>query len=61
MTLINRSARTAEIYLTTQDLMGADKIISDRDETHTARAGAFSVKLAGMHGVTYFANKQNAE
>ena len=61
VTLINRSARTAEIYLTTQDLMGVDKIISDRDETHTARAGAFSVKLAGMHGVTYFANKQSAE
>ena len=54
VTLINRSARTADIYLTTQELMGATEIISDRDETHAARAGAFSVKLAGMHGVTYF-------
>jgi len=57
VTLINRSARTADIYLTTQDLMGATEIISDRDETHTALAGAFCVKLAGMHGVTYFAHK----
>ena len=57
VTLINRSARTADIYLTTQDLMGATKIISDRDEMHEARDGAFSIKLAGMHGVTYFVHK----
>ena len=57
VTLINRSARTADIYLTAQDLMGATQIISDRDETHTAREGAFCVKLAGMHGVTYFVHK----
>jgi len=55
VTLINRSSRPIDLYLTAQDLMGATEIISDRDETHTARAGAFSVKLAGMHGVTYFA------
>jgi len=57
VTLINRSSRTADIYLTSQDLGGAQEIISDRDEVHTARAGAFSVKLAGMHGVTYFAQR----
>ena len=57
VTLINRSSRPIDLYLTAQDLMGATEIISDRDETHTARAGAFSVKLAGMHGVTYFAHK----
>ena len=57
VTLINRSARTADIYLTKQDLMGAEQIVSDRDETHTARADAFSVKIAGMHGVTYFTQK----
>ncbi len=55
VTLINRSSRPIDLYLTAKDLMGATEIISDRDETHTARAGAFSVKLAGMHGVTYFA------
>ncbi|MBR5302884.1 MAG: glycoside hydrolase family 13 protein [Clostridia bacterium] len=57
VTLINRSSRTADIYLTTQDLMGATQIISDRDEMHEAREGAFCVRLAGMHGVTYFAQK----
>ena len=61
VTLINRSARTADVYLTEQDLIGATQIISDRDETHTARAGAFSVKLAGMHGVTYFAQNREQE
>ena len=54
VTLINRSARTADVYLTTEDLMGAQEIISDRDEVHHARAGAFCVTVAGMHGVTYF-------
>ena len=54
VTLINRTARVANIYLTTEDLMGAQEIISDRDEVHTARAGAFCITLAGMHGVTYF-------
>ena len=57
VTLINRSARTADIYLTSEDLMGVAEIVSDRDETHSVRAGAFCVKLAGMHGVTYFAQK----
>ena len=57
VTLINRSARTANIYLTTEDLMGAQEIISDRDEVHHARAGAFCVTVAGMHGVTYFAQQ----
>lgn len=61
VTLINRSARTADIYLTAKDLMNATEIISDRDETHTARDGAFSVKLAGMHGVTYFVHKWEKE
>ena len=55
VTLINRSARTATVYLTAQELMGAQEIVSDRDEVHHVRAGAFSVTLAGMRGVTYFA------
>ena len=32
----------------------SQSIISDRDEVHHARAGAFCVTVAGMHGVTYF-------
>ncbi len=59
VTLINRGSRTATVYLTTQDLMGATQIISDRDEMHQARAGAFSVSVAGMHGVTYFTQISN--
>lgn len=55
VTLINRSARTATVYLTAQELMGAQEIVSDRDEVHHVRAGAFSVTLSGMRGVTYFA------
>ncbi|MBQ2833977.1 MAG: hypothetical protein IJE71_05145, partial [Clostridia bacterium] len=54
VTLINRSARVQEVYLTCEELMGATEIISDRDEVRTARAGAFTVTVPGMHGVTYF-------
>ena len=57
VTMINRSARPVTVYLTSDELMGAGEIISDRDEVHTARAGAFSVTVAGMHGVTYFAQE----
>ena len=57
VTMINRSARPVTVYLTSDELMGAWEIISDRDEVHTARAGAFSVTVAGMHGVTYFAQE----
>ena len=55
VTLINRSSRAVTVYLTCQELMGAKEILSDRDERHTARDGAFSVSVPGMHGVTYFA------
>ena len=54
VTLINRSARPVDVYLTCEELMGARELVSERDEVRTARAGAFSVTLAGMHGVTYF-------
>ena len=57
VTLINRSARPVTVYLTSEELMGAKELVSDRDEVQTARAGAFTVTLAGMHGVTYFAQK----
>ena len=55
VTLINRSAKPVEIYLTAEDVMNAKEITSDRGETLHARAGAFTVRLQGMHGVTYFA------
>ena len=58
VTLINRSARPATVYLTSEELMGARELISDRDEVQTARAGAFTVTVAGMHGVTYFAGEK---
>ena len=58
VTLINRSARPVTVYLTSEELMGARELISDRDEVQTARAGAFTVTVAGMHGVTYFAGEK---
>jgi len=60
VTLINRSARAVTVYLTCEDLMGAQEIVSDRDEAHVARAGAFTVQVPGMHGVTYFAQPVQA-
>ena len=55
VTLINRSSRPAEIYLIAEDVMNAQEIESDRGEKLYARAGAFTVRVQGMHGVTYFA------
>ena len=57
VTLINRSAREVIVYLTAQDLSGAQELISDCDEVFRARAGAFSIPVAGMHGVTCFARQ----
>ena len=55
ITLINRSSKPAEVYLTAEDVMNAQEIESDRGETLYARAGAFTVRVQGMHCVTYFA------
>ena len=55
VTLINRSARPVEVYLPCDDVLGARELISDQDETATERAGAFSLRLPGMRGVTWFA------
>ena len=55
VTLINRSARAVDVYLPAADLMGARELVSDSDEVCTARADAFSIRLPGMRGVTYFA------
>ena len=55
VTLINRSSKTTLIYLPVEEMMGVQEILSDRDEVNQARDGAFSISLAGMHGVTYFA------
>ena len=55
VTLINRSAKPVEVYLTAEDVLNAQEIESDRGEKLYARAGAFTVRVQGMHGVTYFA------
>ena len=54
ITLINRSARDISIYLTEEDVGGAKELQTDSGETLTARAGAFSVKLPGLRGMTMF-------
>lgn len=56
VTLINRSAHPIDIYLTASDLMGAREIISDTGEVHHARAGAYSIHLNGMRGISFFAH-----
>ena len=60
VTLINRSSRAATVYIPCEDLCGAQKLLSDRDEVQQARAGAFSITVPGMHGVTYFAQTTRA-
>ncbi len=60
ITLINRSARAQTVYLTCDEMMGAQELLSDRDEIHVARAGAFSIVVPGMHGTTLFAQPMQA-
>ena len=57
VTLINRSARDVTVYLTKDDVGGAKTLKTDSGEILTARAGAFSVKLSGLRGVTLFAEE----
>lgn len=54
VTLINRSARVAQVYLTAQDVLGAKQLKSDRGDVLHARAGTFTVSLPEMSGVTLF-------
>ena len=57
VTLINRSARDVIVYLTKDDVGGAKTLKTDSGEILTARAGAFSMKLSGLRGVTLFAEE----
>ena len=43
------------LYVKTSDVMGAQCLISDRNDVLFASDGAFSIHLDAMHGVTYFA------
>ena len=55
VTLINRSAREVVVYLTSEDVSGAQTLVSDDGQIFTARSGAFSVKIKGLQGMTMFA------
>ncbi|MBP3655922.1 MAG: glycoside hydrolase family 13 protein [Clostridia bacterium] len=55
VTLLNRSTKPVDIYLTTSDLMGAMEIVSESGEAMHARAGAYTIRLNAMSGATYFA------
>ena len=55
VTLINRSARPTQIYLTSRELLGATQMETDRGDMLYARADAFTILLPGMSGVTLFA------
>ena len=54
VTLINRSSRALDIYLSAEELGGAQELRSENGETYCARGGAFTVHLCGMRGVTLF-------
>lgn len=60
ITFINRSARTLDLYLTPADVQGAQQLVSDTGDVLTARGGAYSVRLCGMRGVTYFTKQAQA-
>ncbi len=58
VTMINRSSRTVDVYLSAEELCGAQELTSSRGEVVCARAGAFTIQLCGMRGRTFF--KTNA-
>ena len=58
VTLINRSARALDIYLSAEELSGAQELRGEDGETCCARGGAFTIHLRGMRGLTLF--KANA-
>ena len=57
VTLINRSAKTQTVYLTAEDLHGELNLVTDDGEELHARAGAYSIVLRGLRGVTCFAQR----
>ena len=54
VTLINRSARTIDVYLTSEELGGAKELHGDNGAELDARGGAFTIHLQGLHGRTFF-------
>ena len=54
VTLINRSARDVDVYLTCEELHGAQELLGDNGAEIDARGGAFTIHLQGMHGRTFF-------
>lgn len=60
VTLINRSSSEHEVYLTTEDFGGAKAICTEDGEVIHARAGAYSIRLSGLHGLTLFAAPNEA-
>ena len=57
VTLINRSARAVEVYLTCEELAGAQELFSEDGEAFHARAGAYSLPVKGMTGATFFTSR----
>ena len=55
VTLINRSARNFDVYLTSEELGGAKELRADNGVELGARGGAFTIHLEGMRGRTFFA------
>ena len=56
VTLINRSDKSVEVYLTVGEMMGAMEIISENGDAQHARAGAYTIRLEPLCGTTYFAS-----
>ena len=61
VTLINRSARAVDVYLTQEDVLGARELTAENGETLHARAGAFSLRIMGLRGMTYFTRPAGAK
>ena len=54
VTLINRSAHAVDVYLTAEDVLGAQELTAESGETINARAGAYSLRIMGLRGMTFF-------
>ena len=55
VTLINRSAHSIDVYLTSAELCGARELRGDDGSVADARGGAFTLHVQGMRGCTFFA------
>ncbi len=57
VTLVNRSAQPVSVYLTPDDLLGETDFVLDSGEEVHDRAGAVSVSLPGLRGVTLLSKR----